>query len=445
MIALRKSNATVLWSLLVSVLGFYYLSFHTQRYETALVIGIFALLVLNYYRQFLVANDENFALLLNAAIVFRVMLLPAWPNLSDDFYRFIWDGRLLVGGIDPYAQLPSFYMEAGNTLRFLPESLYTKLNSPEYFTVYPPVNQYIFMFAAWLFPGSVFWSMVVMKLIVVAADIANVLLIRKLLTYNGISEKKTLLYALNPLVILETAGNLHFEALMLFFILTGVYYSMKSQTLTSGIFFGLSIATKMLPLMLLPTYLKRLQWKPLVFFYGSILIVLLLISLPLFSSEFLAGMGESIGLYFNKFEFNASVYFLLRELGYLIVGYNMIGLIGKVLPAFSFVLIIIISFYRGYGKEDLLKVFVLVFTIYFFLSTTVHPWYLVTLVGLSVFTGFRYPVIWSVLIFLTYAGYDAEGFHEINWILWLEYFIVYVVFFYELYTHSNKTWKSEMD
>ena len=79
---------------------------------------------------------------------FRALFLFSIPNLSDDFYRFIWDGRLLASGNHPFAQLPVYYMDNNVSIQGINEDLFNKLNSPEYFTIYPALSQYVFWLAA---------------------------------------------------------------------------------------------------------------------------------------------------------------------------------------------------------------------------------------------------------------------------------------------------------
>ena len=76
-------------------------------------------------------------------------------------------------------------------------------------------------------------------------------------------------------------------------------------------------------------------------------------------------------------------------------------------------------------------------TIYLMLSTTVHPWYITTLVMLSVITGYRYPVIWSLLIAFTYAAYQTTPYQEQLWLVALEYGAVITVLLFEIYNRRK--------
>jgi hypothetical protein len=75
--------------------------------------------------------------------------------------------------------------------------------------------------------------------------------------------------------------------------------------------------------------------------------------------------------------------------------------------------------------------------IYFLFTTTLHPWYITTLVAISVFSPYRFPLLWSGLIFLTYAGYHINSFQENYWITAFEYVAVIGYFIFELKNNSN--------
>jgi hypothetical protein len=82
---------------------------------------------------------------------------------------------------------------------------------------------------------------------------------------------------------------------------------------------------------------------------------------------------------------------------------------------------------------NLIHVIICSLLIYLLFTTTVHPWYLSTLLAVSVLSDYRFAVIWSYLIFLTYGGYTAEGFRENLWIVSVEYVLVLGYFAYELW------------
>jgi alpha-1,6-mannosyltransferase len=195
------------------------------------------------------------------SLLLRLILVFGLPTLSDDVYRFIWDGRLWLNGINPFDHKPSFYIENGLEIPGLDLALYQQLNSPDYFTIYPPMAQLIFVIACWIFPSSILGSSVVMKLFLLAAEVGSLLLIRRLLQHFKRSPKLILLYALNPLIVIEIVGNLHFEGVMVFFLLLAYWFWIKGSWWKGAVAMALSIVSKLLPLMFLPFVIRRLGWK----------------------------------------------------------------------------------------------------------------------------------------------------------------------------------------
>ena len=155
--------------------------------------------------------------------------------------------------------------------------------------------------------------------------------------------------------------------------------------------------------------------------------------IPFASGEFLANYGNSVGLWFRSFEFNASFYYLAREIGYLFRGYNEIAIIGKIIPLIAIAFILSVTFFRKNKKmQELITAMLLSLSFYYFISTTVHPWYLATLLILSVFTKYRFPLVWSFVIIFSYQAYANTPWKENLIFIFIEYLIVFLVFSYEL-------------
>ncbi|NNL16811.1 MAG: mannosyltransferase, partial [Flavobacteriaceae bacterium] len=133
-----------------------------------------------------------------------------------------------------------------------------------------------------------------------------------------------------------------------------------------------------------------------------------------------------------------SLYYIARELGYLFRGYNEIAIIGKIIPVVVVLFVLIITFYRkNKSMVELITAMLLVLTVYYFVSTTVHPWYIATLLILSVFTKYRFPLVWSFVIVLSYLAYGYDDNKENLWIIGLEYVLVYGVFIWELFIRNR--------
>lgn len=158
------------------------------------------------------------------------------------------------------------------------------------------------------------------------------------------------------------------------------------------------------------------------------------------SGLFLENFGNSVDLYFRKFEFNASVFYVLRWFGDLIVGYNLIAMFGPMLGVVSLISILILAFTLG-KKEIKSWPLVMLFsiTVYLCFTTTVHPWYLSLPIVLCAFTTYRFPVVWSGLIMLTYMNYSADQYQEHLSIVAIEYIIVFSFLAYEIINKRKNT------
>lgn len=360
-----------------------------------------------------------------SAILFRLLLLFAVPQLSDDVYRFVWDGRLLVHGFNPYLYLPAHVLGTPvSGIAGLDQALFRRLNSPNYFTVYPPLNQALFGLAAWLSGGSLFWNVVWLRLPILLSEPGTLWLMTKLLRRLGKNPNLALLYGLNPLVILELTGNLHFEAVMIFFVLLATWWLLPGgqRFVASAGALALAIATKLLPLLLLPLAVRWLGWQKGIRYAVLTGALTALLFAPFASLELVRNVVSSINLYFQKFEFNASVYYVLRAIGYWLKGYNTIGRVGFGLAVTTTLSVLWIAF--RWPKSPVAIPVLATLAVYFAFATTVHPWYISSLVAATVFTRFRYPLVWSALIPLSYFTYRTAPYQENLWLTGLEYALV---------------------
>lgn len=426
--------------LITALLLYIAMGYHIARYETLslfttyfLVFIEYALIVGHLHKM----HDREWKFWIGASFLFRVVLLFSVPALSDDFYRFIWDGRLLAAGHHPFAEVPSYYMSLPESIPGLNEELFTRLNSKETFTIYPPFAQLIFWISVEFSDGSVYGSMLVMKSIVLCFDVATIWIIVKVLRQFNLDHKMALLYALNPLVILELTGNVHFEGVMVFFLLLAIFLLKRKQPLGSAFAYAFSICSKLVTLLFLPLLVRYLGWKKSTLYWLATGTITCILFLPLLNMEIIRGLSTSLGYYFQRFEFNASIYYLLREVGYLIFGFNIIQFSGPFLAIAATAIILLIALRDLPSKfpdqidVSLFSYMLWCILVYLLSATILHPWYIVTLLAISVFTPYAFAVVWTAVIFLSYAGYTPDGYKENLFLIALEYVIVIAYLFYE--------------
>jgi len=374
--------------------------------------------------------------LITVGIFFRIILIPVEPNLTDDYFRFYWDGLLNVQYISPYAYLPIDLMQNGLAEKFhLSEELFEKLNSPKYFSVYPPILQWLFMGAAAISgPNNLLLFVSILKLFILCFEVGSIVLLLKILRLIQQPLHWVLWYVLNPLVIIELNGNLHFEAAMVFFVLLAFYllYTKKSWLYAAAAIAG-GVASKLIPLIFLPFLIKRIGLKKTLIFGFSVTFSLLLVAFRFIDPPIVKNLFSSVKLYYNTFEFNASLYYIFRWIGYQIKGWNMIATIGKITALSTFCIILCLA-YLEHKKTliSLLRYALFALTVYLLLANIVHPWYIVPLIALGSLSGFGYPIVWSWLIGLSYFAYSNPDYQENMLLITIEYITVIGCLIFEL-------------
>ncbi|NBC24854.1 MAG: hypothetical protein GVX78_04475 [Bacteroidetes bacterium] len=354
------------------------------------------------------------------AIAIRCVSFLEAPKLSDDYYRFYWDAKISSTDTSVYAYTPTEWKEITNDPVLA--DIYPKLNSPDYYSVYPPFLQAIYSAAYNLSSGSlhsfVFW----LRLIFFLSEMAGLYLLFRW----GKNQRNGLLYALNPLIIVELMGNLHAEV----FVAVGIilfFISAKLKSHLSVLGVMLAVGAKLSPIILFPSYYlantNRITWTLL----ASMLLLLVLFLYPLWwDVTALHHFLSSIRLYYQTFEFNGSLYVLTREIFKVTHGYNLIFWIG---PALQLIAACVMAFiyYLVYRKKitNLSFSVCAIWLVYLLCSTTVHPWYIIPLIALSPFNQSVAITAWSYSIIFSYIYYSNQHvaiqslFHTLEYLILL--------------------------
>ncbi|WP_343488014.1 mannosyltransferase [Allomuricauda sp. d1] len=425
-----------------SILFYAVFAYDLEREDFPKLLALFVALFF-FLIKLIQFEKWNFKFLLVAGILFRLVFLIAEPNLSQDFYRFIWDGEFINQGINPYLYTPNEVVE--NSLFYIRNSkiLHEGMGelSARHYSNYPPINQFIFTISSFLGFGSVLGSIVWMRLIIIAADIGIVYFGRKLLRHLNQSPHLIFWYFLNPLVIIELTGNLHFEGVMLFFFIWSMYLISRGKHLWAAPVYAASILMKLVPVLFLPLLLPFLGFKKSVVFYFLLVMSCLVFLAPFYSTAFLDNYSQTVGLWFSNFEFNAGFYNLVKTIA---VGHydekpwEVVKDYGDLVPLFTLFLALLLMVFRSNKTmQSLFTSMLLLLTGYYFLSSTVHPWYIVFLLGLSLFTHYRFTILWSATVVLSYFAYSQPDFKESLRLLAIEYLLVFGYFGYEILKNHN--------
>jgi alpha-1,6-mannosyltransferase len=188
-------------------------------------------------------------MVLAIATAMRLLTLTAPPILSSDIYRYVWDGRVQLAGVNPYRFVP-----AADELAFLrDEAVYPHINRADYApTVYPPGAQVVFALAAAVTPG-----LLGMKLMITAFDVLAIAVLIGLLRMAGRDPAELLIYAWLPLSVWEFAGNAHIDGVAAGLLVLGLLLALRGRMAWTGVVLGIAALTKFLPAVVLPAL-----WRP---------------------------------------------------------------------------------------------------------------------------------------------------------------------------------------
>jgi hypothetical protein len=363
------------------------------------------------------ARPSNSTLLIAVAfaVIFRLSILFAPPYLSDDIYRYVWDGRVQAAGINPYRYIPA----APELAQLRDETIYPKINRRDWaHTIYPPVAQIVF-FLTTRISESVTW----MKATMLGFELVTIWAVAQLLTLLGRPRQLLLLYAWHPLVIWEFAGSGHVDAMAIAFIALAFLAWQKKSNLGAGFTLACATLVKLFPLVLVPAMLKRGRWKIAPFFAATVIIGYLaylsvgptavLGAIPGYTQE----MGLISGQQFYALSLVRNLFGLeLPSIAYLVFTVLVMGAIG---------LWVLLK-----QNEDTLKHGMILATAATVLFAPHFSWYFCWLVYFLCFTprlALFYLTIASFILYATWLGDSPGEMFVINSLIYLPALLIAIV------------------
>jgi len=209
-------------------------------------------------------------LLLGIAAVAALMRIPvvcAPPYLSTDVYRYVWDGRVIAAGINPYRYVPA-------------DPQLERLRDPEIFpninradtavTIYPPLAEAIFLLVT-----RVSESVTAMKVAMVGFEIITFLLLVRMLAAEGLPALRVVVYAWHPLPLWEFAGSGHIDAALITLTVAALWATRRYRAGLTGFFLAGATLTKLYPAVLLPAFYRRWAWTMPLAFAAAIIVAYL--------------------------------------------------------------------------------------------------------------------------------------------------------------------------
>lgn len=389
------------------------------------------------------------------AIIFRLILLFTTPSLSDDLYRYIWDGHLLNSGVNPYAfAVNSASLDAFDTpLRAL-------VNHDWMASPYLPVSQLVFAIVEFLIPQKI----LAFQVTAVIFDLLTGWLIVDILGKLGLSRQNVLIYLWNPLIIIEFAHGAHFDAVMIFLMMLAIWFFVKKsrpfKSFSLGSAFALAGATltKLLPVLLVPIFWWRWGWKQR-FIFAAIFLAALGLFIPgaglgIVGSQDGTGIFGALRIYLQWWNYNSGIYHWLEVWfsGYQTSGAVPVEIVGqtpitiaKAITTTLLGLTVFLTAWLAWRNENtdtqslqsqnltLIRLAMLPFGAYLLLTATVHPWYVTLILPLlpffksSHYKYFLWPWLYfSMAVPLSYLTYlDPNNLREYSWVRLVEYIPVY--------------------
>ena len=183
------------------------------------------------------------------AAVMQAVLIFSRPTLTDDMYRYVWDGRVQAQGISPYRYPPN----APELVSLRDTEIYPSINRKPVVTVYPPAAEAAFFLLWKIAPDNVHWFQFAMA----AGGLTAGLLLMGLLKDLGYSPARALIYLWSPLLVFETAHAAHVDGLVLPFLLGAWWARVRERDGLTGFLLGIATAMKFYPALLLP-----FLWRP---------------------------------------------------------------------------------------------------------------------------------------------------------------------------------------
>lgn len=232
--------------------------------------------------------------ILCVTLLLRLLLLPLPPSLSDDTLRYIWDGRVLTSGSNPYALAPD-----APELEPLRDDLWQRMPHREVPTVYPPLALAFFS-AASLLP----LPLIGIKILLCFVECIGCVLLLRLAELRGQAAGVAIWYCWNPLACLEVAGMGHVDALVVTSQVAAVLWLTKGRSMAAAGAAAAGVLAKLWPLVALPLWAQHSR-RPTKFLLLAGGLILLIMAPVLLST---GGAPPGVVTYGVSWEFNGPLY-----------------------------------------------------------------------------------------------------------------------------------------
>ncbi len=316
--------------------------------------------------------------LLGGAVLLRLIFLPTVPDLSVDPFRYLWDGWLTASGINPYRWVPSDPV----LVHRQGDVLFQEMNSRDFFSLYPPLSQWLFLPAGALYerlgwPGA----FLVLKGTITLVETVGLWFLYRAMVAKGLDLRYLALYAWNPLTVVAVAGVGHSEGGLILGLGMLALGLARGRATLAWVALGLAVISKGIPVLLAPLLLKHHWTRQGPAFtlqaLGLGLVPAVALSAPFLFPGLVERTLASADLYVSLFQFNAGLYAALASLLGALPEVDPHAFLGPALRAGYLGLAVWIWLRHPATRfGDVIRGSLLLLGLYLVAATTVHPWYL---------------------------------------------------------------------
>jgi len=361
------------------------------------------------------------------SVVLYLTFLFQTPTLSGDIYRYIWDGKLLGNGISPYEYAPY-----ANQLAYLRDANWQLVQNKDIISPYPPLLEFLNALTYVVSP-----TVTAFKATTILGSLGIVVVLPFFLKKLNFDPRLAILFAWNPLFVLEFGSSGHDDTIALFFVLLSMYFLVKNQRIPAAGMMALGVVSKLFPLLIVPIFLKR---------WGAKATAVFAVVVAAFYVPFLFLGGNilnpiSVYLFTSTPLFNGGVFSLLQNLFSSLGGADAVSF-SRVVEYAMFAAVLIWMLWmilkKPHNDLQLMRCAGILITVYIAFSSTVQPWYVAwVFVPFLVMMPTWSWIIFSGTIFLTYLTFAQQPISpgywaEIPWVKFVEFAQLYGMMAFEI-------------